>query len=310
MTNKLPTFDYRVENGARVLRDGMVAVFFVPQSHSIFADRAAACIDDYVQIVGDARLRWTVDEEGNNVELSRAELQSLIAGVADGSGSEYGLQLFDEENDVPAYRVRYIGLNRRRLEADWPDAVSALLMTFPVEELLGDDSRLVQSLCERCASVLPLSYGYLAPAFLYADGAGEPPAFEMIRALARRYPCFDIPYVSIDFMEIGARAKGAYWTTYIGSEMVERLGDTHFVASVEEFAHTRALTNGSLAITLSEKPQSGDVNRQEDLAAYERLFSLMSPVAVTPTIALPGFSEEETKGWYTRFADDRVGSWR
>jgi hypothetical protein len=308
MTTRLPAFDYRAENGARVLRDGVVAAFFLPESHPIIADRVAVCVNDYVQLVGDARLRWTVDEEGDTFELTPAEQNVLVAAVADGSQPECGLQLFDEENDVPAYRLRYIGLNRSRFKAHWPNAISALLMTFPTELLV--DSSLLQRFCTRCASILPLSYGYLTPAFLYAEGAAENAAFDVIRALARRYQCLDIPYISIDFMEIGACAKGAYWATYIGRDMLNQLGDSHFVTEVARFATTQALSNGACAIALSENPQSGDVNRREDLAAYERLFSLLSPVALTPTVAFPTFSDEETRGWYGRFAAHPVGSWR
>ncbi|TCJ96373.1 uncharacterized protein DUF3396 [Nocardia alba] len=280
-----PRLRAHVEIGVPVLRDGWVAVFYLPDSCDRHRAAVAESVAEYLRLVDSPDLRLTIDEEGYPVALTDAEIAERLAYVAKPSGESVGLSLMDRKNGVSGHRLRYMGFGADDPIAG-PEATSLLLLTYTSEtvERLGLErfARFHDELADR----LPLSTGYVSPAFLAATGAGEPAAFEVIRAIWREHPCLDIPYISLDWMLLGDRIRGAYWLNYLAPGTVDPSTDPDLLV--------RELSSGTMAIQVDGPPDG-------DPAPYRRLAESFAPRAFRPTIPFPEFDAEEIAAWFARF---------
>jgi hypothetical protein len=300
----LPRYRLEVEAGVTVLRDGWTAAFYLPSTCDRHQEAAARCIAEYLRLVGQPSLRWTIDEEGEAVELDDAAIKARLTALARPGEESVGFRLMDNPEGVSAHRVRYIGLHADDpVAAMRPDAVSLLTLTYATEtvERLGLD--LLARFHDAVAATLPVSSGYVSPAFVAATGAGEPPAFEKIHALCRRYRCLDVSHVSIDALTLGDRLRGAYWLNYLGPANVEALGGEGAIAAAlsAQPVASRPLAGGVLALQIDGPPIAGDVNRREDLGAHVALAALFEPRLYEAEIAFPEFELEDTENWFRRF---------
>lgn len=308
---ELPRYQIDVEAGVPVLRDGWTAVFYLSGPCEQHQAAAARCIAEYLRLVREPALRWTIDEEGDAVELDDAEINGRLDELAQPGEDSVGFRLMDNPEGVSAHRVRYIGLHTDDpIAAMRPDAVSLLQLTYATETVERIGLERFVRFHDAVAETLPLSFGYVSPAFLAATGAGEPPAFERIRGWSRRFPCLDVSHVSIDTLTLGDRVRGAYWLSYLGPRNVEALGGepalrAALTAAAGEGVGVRALPGGVLALQVEAAPISGDVNRREDVSAYRALAACLEPRLYEPEIAFPEFELEDTQAWFRRFLEDK-----
>lgn len=311
----LPRYQIDVEAGVPVLRDGWTAVFYLSGPSERHQAGAARCIAEYLRLVREPALRWTIDEEGDAVELEDGEIESRLDDLAQPGEDSVGFRLMDNPEGVSAHRVRYIGLHADDpIAAMRPDAVSLLQLTYATETVERIGLERFVRFHDAVAETLPLSFGYVSPAFLAATGAGEPPAFERIRGWSRRFPCLDVSHVSIDTLTLGDRVRGAYWLSYLGPANVEALGGEPALRAAlaaeclrvaGEGVGARALPGGVLALQVRAAPIAGDVNRREDVGAYRALAACLAPRLYEPEIAFPEFELEETQAWFRRFLGDK-----
>lgn len=301
----LPSIYADVEIGARVLQDGWVGVFYLPSPCTEHQAIAADCISDYLDFANSKELCLEIDEEGDCVKLNSNEIDSRLGALRTPSNASVGFHLLDNAAGVSGFQVRYIGLypGEPMVEA-FPNAVSLLMFAYPTQAVETAGLEAIVELHDSVASRLPLSSGYTSPAFLFAGGAGEPAAFEAIRAMSRRYRCLDIPYISIDFFEIGHKLKGAYWLNYLGAETIAALGGTEEIEMTLQGAGViyRSLPGGVMALQVDAPPSAGDSNRQDDLSAYIAIAKLIEPLQYIPEISFPDFELEDTVEWFQRFA--------
>jgi hypothetical protein len=151
--------------------------------------------------------------------------------------------------------------------------------------------------------MLPFSFGYLSPAFVYLEGIGEPGAFQTIRSLSRRFLCLDIPALLPDCFEVGDGPKGAFWGTYLSRQLVERVGGESVVNErlAGHDVRVTPLEQGSLSVYLGPVPIGGDVNRQENVSVYHAAFSLFSGIILPRTMPYMNFEDEAMREWLYRF---------
>lgn len=301
----LPGFFAKVEVGARVLQDGWVGVFYLPSPCSKHQAIVSDCILDYLKLADSKDLRWTIDEDGDAVELTADEIERKLEALGRPNGTSVGFRLGDNPAGVSGFRVRYIGVHPSDpMVVGLQDAVSLLLLTYPTEavEAIGLDA--IVQFHDSVAGRLPLSTGYTSPAFLFAPGAGEPAAFEVIRRLSSRYRCIDIPYVSIECFELGRKVKGAYWLNYLGADAVSALGGVEAIENAlsGKGVKLRALPGDLTAIQVDAPPSAGDSNRRDDLSAYMVIAEAIKPLQYRPSVSFPEFELEETIEWFQRFA--------
>jgi hypothetical protein len=301
----LPSVYADVEIGARVLQDGWVGVFYLPSPCTEHQAIAADCIYDYLTFANSKNLCLEIDEEGDVVELTSDEIDARLAALRIPSDASVGFHLLDNAVGVCGFHVRYIGLHpgEPMVEA-FPNAVSLLMFAYPTQAVETAGIEAIVELHDSMASRLPLSSGYTSPAFLFANGAGEPAAFEAIRAMSRRYRCLDIPYISIDYFELGHKFKGAYWLNYLGAESIAALGGAEAIEKALQGAGVicRSLPGDVMALQVDAPPSGGDTNRQVDVSAYIAIAKLIEPLQYLPEIPFPGFEPEDTAEWFQRFA--------
>jgi hypothetical protein len=318
----LPQFGFLMESGVLALHDGFVVTFFLFGNHQQNASMVRAAIKRYLKLPGMAANLGTIDEEGYPMTLDTQSLWSVIgegldssAGAAtthieeetDHSLVEASLQIIDSTEGAPRFSIRYFGFDRDKVAAGgWPHVASGIRFTFPTDFLGERGLREMYGFTNEVAAILPFSFGYVSPAFVYHEGIGEPAAFEMIRRLSRRYRCLDIPALVPDCLEIGDGPKGAYWGNYLSAPMVNQLGGEatirgHFAG---QEVRITIYDNGSMSVYLGRVPIAGDVNRREDVKVYKAASNLFSDFILPRSVLYLDFDEEAMSEWLHRFDDE------
>lgn len=303
----VPQFEFRLETGALALHDGFVVTFFLPASHQRIAIPVRASLERYLRLPGMPQKLGAIGVDGFPMWLDAPGLQRLVAERLDPDRTEADLHIIDSLDGASSFSIRYHGLNLTKLaEARWPNGVSGMRFTFPTD-YLGDEGLLQMFVfANELAAILPYSFGYVSPAFVYLEGIGEPAAFKMIRSLSRRYPCLDVPALLPDCFELGEGPKGAYWGTYLGERLVERVGGearlrnhlAGYDVRITPFEH------GAMSVYLGPMPIGGDVNQREDIAPYQAAFGLLSTLMLPREMPYMHFDEEAMHEWLYRFADE------
>ena len=302
----LPQFEFRMESGAIALRDGFVVNFFLPRSHVEISNIVERAVGLYLGLPGIPTVLGTLDGEGYPLMLGAGKLPSLIKDKLREGLTEAELQVIDSTDGTSSFSIRYHGFDLKdRSEKGWRSAVSGIRFTFPTS-YLGEEGLLeIFQFSNNLAEMLPFSFGYVSPAFLYHEGVGEPAAFETIRGLCKRFLCLDIPFLLLDCLEVGSGPKGAYWGNYLSSSIVEKLGGEILVKKHFEGhdVRLRAQGNGAMSIYLGRSPIAGDVNRNENVEAHKVAFRIFAREMVQRTVPYMDFDEETMHHWLYRFAD-------
>lgn len=301
----VPAISVEVEAGVCVMRDGWVAVFYMQPPRARHAGAVRDSIEHYLDMLSAQPLRWTIDEDGYPVEMEADDIRESLDQIEAAGDLSASLRLMDESNGVSPHRLRYVGIGSDAPNMEsFPDAVSVLFFSFATQTVAALGLDRVARFCHQTAAQLEVSFAYLSPAFLYAPGAAETPAFSTIRQLCRRFKCMDVPYISADMLELGLRSRGAYWMTYLGQALIDRLGGADMLTQAlrpHPEVSVGMIRDGLMVLRAGGHPQAGDVNQREDLSAYAALASVLKPIAYRPGFPFPEFSEEETQEWFDRF---------
>src|SRR5262249_31480970 len=99
------------------------------------------------------------------------------------------------------------------------------------------------------------------------------------RALAFRHPGMDIHQTSIASLYLNGGVRGAYWLTFLGPALLERLGKDASAIRKELGADivVHELANG-VAIQARENPEPEDVTRNDRLPLVRKVAKLVEPV--------------------------------
>ena len=230
---KYPNIRLADEQGTDVVRDGLIATFFMRASHLKVGPAAAVAFDRYSSIVGLDKLNWAIGSEQweridkEQIEDLRQEMaqpEPAWTSLVDVAGSGQG---------PPSFRFRYGG---KCLEdptfVDWDTAISSVTCWFPMEYLAEVGPARFRQQIISIAEVLPFNTGYSSVAFVYKEGTAELAAFSGIRKLALRYPGIDVyDLLQTEFLQ-GTFLRGVYWLTFIGPPVLERLGGVSVLQSL------------------------------------------------------------------------------
>jgi hypothetical protein len=304
---KIPNFKYYTENEILVLHDGFVVTFYLPGNHFKNKEYVHNAINLFLDLPGLPDTLGVVDEDGYPHLLDNYRLKSIVSERLSSNLPETTLQIIDSETGASYFSIRYYGLDEVKYKnLGWQNIVSGISFSFPTDYL--DESGLLEmfNFANELSVLLPFSFGYISPAFIYHDGIGESAAFKMIIRLSKRYHCLDIPALLPDCFEIGESPKGVYWGNYFNAKIVKQLGGEeairHHLKAKE--LRIRFENNGSMSIYLNPFPLAGDQNRVEDLSSYKLLYSLISPLLYERKINYMEFDEENMKKWIYRFESE------
>lgn len=85
--------------------------------------------------------------------------------------------------------------------------------------------------------------------------------------LSRRFPAIELPAVTATLMAIPDGMKRINWVTFVGDQL---MADKELLPESLAELDIRRLQHG-IAVVAGPRPLLGDVNRQEDLSAYEQV---------------------------------------
>lgn len=112
------------------------------------------------------------------------------------------------------------------------------------------------------------------------------------------------PLAFQEFAEDGI--PGVNWLTFLGPRQIERLsGEDVLRKSLPEETDITTLSNGAIIIRAGEKPELGDVNRNNKLPLYGKVGNAFKSLRISDErlsyMKIAGLSSEDVRDWYNRF---------
>jgi Type VI immunity for VRR-NUC len=265
------------QNGALALRDGLVFALFMRKSHRDLGEAVGALLDRYLAGVGPKRMTLIHDTGEQYRPLTPARMARLKKNItlpSDDDEDDFMVTLRDgTEPVVPDHYFQYFGCVSERKPAE----ASYVEIWFPTEYLDEVGVEAFVAFLAELAATVPFSSGYCSLALNYEDWAVVP-ATPLARATALRYPGIDIHGSSSTSLYIGDGARGAYWLTFLGPEPLAILEKDAAALRAELGGDVGIveLRNGVL-IRAGERPETGDVNRNERLPLVRKVAEAIEP---------------------------------
>lgn len=304
MTLKLPSFRIRSHIGRVVTRDGLVLCFFMRRSHGEVAAGLWRALQAYRGAIPPQSLAWYGTDDGDWAPLDGKGWEHIRREVLENTWpAACHVELEEDCGEVRAYSFVYTG---KWLDAPLclrdEGAVCAASFTLPTEYLLEHGPTRVQALALALAGELPFSFGYASLAFLSPCGYASP-GRDFLHDVCFRFPGLDAYHLARTSWSIGARARGAYWLTFLGEPLLGQLGGPLALRqSLPSSALLEPLDSERLLVRLGEWPLSGDTEAGEDMSAYRALASLLEPHLYQesiPWLINPAFERR----WLRRFLE-------
>jgi len=292
----IPSIRLRSQDGEVVARDGVVLCFFMRHPHGEIAPAVWRALETYRRAIPPQALRWYGSDEGDTLPLDETGWEHIRKQMLERSwGEAWCVDLEGGSGEVGGYNFEYRGF---RLDAPGfaHDAGTACGVTFsfPTEYLLEHGPTHMRALALEIARELPFSFGYASLAFVCPRGRWYAARQELLAPLSR-YLGMDIYYLDNTSMDIGTRARGAYWLTFLGQPLLGELGGSENLRPRLAFPEVsfEPLEGDRLLITLGEWPDAIDTQKKVVLPQYRALAHLLEP-----------FLYEERTGWFSLDKDN------
>lgn len=304
MTARYPQIRfYMTADGERFpcIQVGLSICFYMRRPHQEIIPAVMGALEAYRRAIAPHSLAWHPGLEGDWQELDEAGWEFNRQGLLDPRGANIWLR--DTPRLLADYEFKYYG--RELDESDGPGRVCAVAFWVPTEYLEAHGPPQVRKLALELGSALPFNSGHAGLSFYCEEdtlGMTDP-----LRGPCFRYPGVDMPAMESLPSEIGTRVKGAYWLTFLGSPVLERLeGAAGLRARLHSpGTHVEELSAGRAVVTLGEWPEAGDLEHGHTLPAYRELAQVLEPwLYQAPRSPWHGFSLEDVRRWERRFLDD------
>jgi hypothetical protein len=291
-------------NANVLLRSGIVAIFFLEDAHAAHAGLVKLAMQGFAtRFMTVGPIYYPDDDVFGEVDIE--EVAALLEAHVVHPAQPPKFALLDSAIHAPRFSAAYCGMDREHLaELDWPQAVCGLRFTFSLEAM---DENGLSDICDfaaQCARALPITSGYVAPAFIWREGIDEDVAMKAVARLCRRYRCMDIPALLVDCFETGTGVKGVYWCNFLGPKAIAFAGgEARLVTALADTdVRVERIGDERLQVTLGSLPIFGDVNRRQDLSLYQWVFGLLEAGLHPRTVPYMDFDEESMQAWIGRFA--------
>jgi hypothetical protein len=264
----------------------------------------ARALDAYLHAVGVQSLTHHADDEGEWQKLDDASWAHIRHELLRGWG--LNTHLMGKPRAEQRYQFEYRGKRPDLPIMPYnPGAMTAVSFWLPTEYMEEHGPGRVRELAMELASHLPLlCSGYAGLAFQYAiKGMG---LLDEVRALCFRHPGLDIPNEGWLSWNIGSRARGPAWLTFLGQPLLGQLGGVPELRSRLRSENTtvQELEGDRAVITLGPWPEAGDTERGDVLPAYRELARVLEPwLYFADKSRLPAFSADPLLRWERRFLD-------
>lgn len=274
----------RVSRDQTYLRDGITVAFFLPMPLDAVADRVSAVFERFVATSLAKQLRWCslgADSEEWKPITSKTydRCRALLGKEATRKRKLTAFELFDGkvDGDAPTAGIQVLGNPKDRKE---PLETNLVQMFFPSDSIANEKKTeaFVAWLMD-LAALLPFVSGYASPGLHWAE-SHQIEAFEAARGLAKRYAGFDVQRNELTRSDIDTRVRGARWLTFLGPELIKKLGGIKTVHSVAGHGIAVAPVGDGVAIRAGAIPEMGDRNRRERTPLLNRVAALLKPVTL------------------------------
>lgn len=290
------------ESGRVYLRNGINLAFFIEQPVHEISEAVTELLERFVQNVPQNKLKWAVTSATSEewVETDANTIPRFKAALAPAGARKRKLTAFrlnDSGADAPGYSFRLLG---KPMDQDWPDAVTHIQMTFPLDVIEDEQlAKFVSQIQEFAILVSPVS-GYCSPALQYSELHIEE-AFYDIRGIAKIHPGYDVQVNEMTYLDIDKKVRGARWISFLGAELVDVLGGTEVLKQTLRQPITIESVGGGLMIRAGEFPEIGDVNRRVDTPLLKAVAKLLEPITL--------FGEVDLLSYFADFDDDILRQW-
>ena len=292
--SRYPRIRRQLSNGFLILQESVALSYFILRPHKDISDCVIKALGIYLQTVGQDKLRWYTDAEGEGRPLDEAGWAFVHDKLRGDKG--WPLDLWESNTSVGShrfeYRARASSLQGPTLQ---PDAVCGVSFWLPTEYLESRGPAQVKALAERLARELPFNTGYTTLALnTLSDQMG---ISHVLRELCERYPGMDLHKEEVT-MRLGTRPKGSYWLNFYGQPLLGQLGG---VAALGERLtlpgiSVQQLSEDKVLVELGEWPEVDG-----EMPSYRQLARVLEPHLYQETIPL--LEPEEMRRWERRFLD-------
>lgn len=303
MRANIPVIRLRNRNGNLVARDGVVVCFFMRHSHQEVASCVWRALQAWRRAIPVGSLNWYGSDEGDTLPLDEQGWERVRERMLVRSwGIEWIVELDESSSGAGGYHFEYDG---RKLDepifSGSEDATSAVSFSFPTEYLQENGPAHLRALALELGRELPFSFGYASLAFVSPRGMWFAARGEMLNTL-HRYPGLDLYRLGDTSRSIGARARGAYWLTFLGPPLLGLLGGIEELRQrlspdVVSFA---PMEGARLLLTLGEWPEAMDTEKGAPPAQYRELARLLEPYLYEEGGDWPPMTREYMHRWLRR----------
>jgi hypothetical protein len=311
MREDMPVIRLRNKHDVLLARDGVVLCFFMRRSHSEVAGGVWRALQTYLQAIPAQSLNWYGSEDGDTLPLDEKGWEVIGKKMLERIGAAAcNVDLQENESEVGGYSFEYRG---RQIDAPIfshdDGATSAVVFTLPTEYLLEHGPARVKALALDLARALPFSFGYASLALVSPRGrwyAAKPE----LTGLLSRYLGLDLYFLNDTSRVIGARARGAYWLTFLGQPLLGQLGGIEGLRPKLSFEQVslQALDTERVLISLGEWPEAIDtankleLPREEHklLPQYRALAHLLEPHLYEERNGFFSMDPENMRRWLRR----------
>lgn len=290
--------------GTYIVRQVFRAAFFVRQPHLAINAAIIAAIGRILDSKYGANLSFVAGATGDWFARTPAGIRNEVAtSLADERKTINGTISISSDPDVsPAdYYLEYNGFATDR--PVFKNRASFLFFWLPWKVFLKDPDTAIELVLD-VGQNLPLSCGHADCALIGKQIRKQ--------QIARRYVGIDISDISSTAIDLADKASGAYWLSMVNRDLAERLGGVEAMRRLlPSKIRVAEMSDGKVALFLSDLPERGDRNNREVLPSYEAFARLLSANALlhVPTKAV--YFKDEDRGedvelqrmWHRRFVD-------
>ncbi len=282
------------------VRDCLVIHFFLDRSHAAMRPALLHAIEMIIQFVGSSSIKWYLDEEGEPQPFDQDEWSRLRDERFSPDASEGGLRLLGSEDDIASFYFKYWGWELPRSKL--PGWRNLLQIRLPREFVQGRVQE-AAAFAQQLGASLPFSSGYVSSALALLSRQ------RVYWGRGLRYPGIDLLNPETACTEIAEHIPGVYWLTFLGPCSLEALGGIAALGSQLPMGVTLSPMQGHGAVLqIGAEPQSGDINRGDNLPLYRAVARVLAPqlyFATRAHLLSEGTNPDldATLNWQQRFLD-------
>jgi hypothetical protein len=294
------------------LRDGVTAAFFLPMPLDAVAESIRTVFDRYVATSLGKSLKWASvgadSEEWRRVAAKTFDrCRSMLTKEAARKRKLTAFELFDGDTDGDAPSAGFVVLGNPRDRKE-PLETNLVQMYFPSESVSTPaKADAFVSWLRDTAALMPFVYGYGSPGLHWAESS-QIEALTDARAVAKRYPGFDVQNNEATRSDIDTMTRGARWLTFLGPDLLRKLGGPKAARAVKDPEITIEQVGEGTLIRAGRMPEIGDRNRREDTPLLRAVARALKPVTLfdEPGLRETVFAMDDPAffaSWEKRFLD-------